>query len=193
MYYIYKITNKINRKVYIGFTKDPKRRWKQHKIESKKVKRPLYVSMRKHGVENFQFEIIYESDDRKHTLLEMEPHFIREYNSYNKGYNCNYGGNDTNTDEMRENSRLRMQEDNPMYNEFIRNRVSLSLKGKPHPHTKEQDQKIRLSKLGSLNHNFGNPNAAKPLNELVLCQHCQKMINKGNYYRWHGDKCKSIG
>ena len=58
MGYIYKITNKINGKVYIGLTTTSiEQRWRGHINESKKCDRHLYASMRKYGIENFNIEI----------------------------------------------------------------------------------------------------------------------------------------
>jgi hypothetical protein len=56
--------------------------------------------------------------------------------------------------------------------------------------TKERNEKIRVSKIGQNNPNFGNKEAAKHLHVNVICEHCSKSISKGNYYRWHGTKCK---
>ena len=74
IYYIYKIENLVNSKVYIGFTNNPTTRWSDHKKIIKKDKRPLYKSMLKHGVENFSFDVIYCSLDKNHCLEEMEQH-----------------------------------------------------------------------------------------------------------------------
>lgn len=53
--YIYKITNKINGKVYIGkTTKTVQERWKEHLRESRTERsenRPLYRAIRKYGVD----------------------------------------------------------------------------------------------------------------------------------------------
>ncbi len=56
---IYKITNTINGKAYVGQTvqSNPRARWYQHKENAKKQKHPLYCAMRKYGVHNFKFEI----------------------------------------------------------------------------------------------------------------------------------------
>ena len=60
MPYIYKITNKINNKVYIGKTLGTiENRWKSHIRDSKRThceKRPLYSAFEKYGVENFIIE-----------------------------------------------------------------------------------------------------------------------------------------
>lgn len=91
--YIYKIQNKVNNKVYIGFTVNPERRYYNHfKGSIKDSKKRLYCSMNKHGRENFTFEIIYCSHDYDHTLNVMENYFITEYDSLNSGYNSVPGG-----------------------------------------------------------------------------------------------------
>jgi group I intron endonuclease len=60
--YIYKITNKVNGKVYIGKTKDPERRWREHKNESLKAEKKyvIYLALNKYGINNFDFEVIEE-------------------------------------------------------------------------------------------------------------------------------------
>lgn len=95
IYTIYKIVNRITGKVYIGFTSDFRRRISQHKTNSKTKQSKLYSSMRKHGLENFSYEIIYQSKDEKHCLIEMEPYFITENDSFNSGYNMTSGGDGT--------------------------------------------------------------------------------------------------
>lgn len=94
MFYIYKITNKINGKIYIGLTTETvEKRWKNHIKASKKCDRHLYNSMRKYGVENFKIEIIDETNDLE-KLGELERKYISEYNSTDQsiGYNNTYGG-----------------------------------------------------------------------------------------------------
>ncbi len=92
---IYKITNKINGKVYIGLTrKDLKNRIRQHKFRRKeRPNHPLYNSMNKYGIDNFKFEAICSSLDIKY-LGELEIFFIKLYNSTDmtKGYNLTEGG-----------------------------------------------------------------------------------------------------
>lgn len=57
-HYIYKITNTLNQKIYVGKSKNPTVRWRQHKSHSKKRNTKLYYAMRKYGIENFTFEIL---------------------------------------------------------------------------------------------------------------------------------------
>jgi len=101
IYTIYKIVNKINGKVYIGFTSKnpPHKRWITHISQlnnPKYSKLALYKSIKKYGKDSFDFIVIYQSKDRNHTLKIMEPHFIKEYNSFGlNGYNLTEGGEGT--------------------------------------------------------------------------------------------------
>lgn len=96
--YIYKITNNINQKVYIGQTiRDAKARWKQHKQAMNYKNGPqywnhLYSAMRLYGLENFTFEVIEECNDS--ILDEREIFWIAKYNSNDLdcGYNNTGGG-----------------------------------------------------------------------------------------------------
>ena len=91
---IYKITNKINGKIYIGLTTVPlKERWKNHCTSVGKVNRPLYNSMNKYGIDNFIIEEIDKTDDYQ-KLGELERYYIAFYNSTDRtiGYNMTYGG-----------------------------------------------------------------------------------------------------
>lgn len=94
MGYIYKITNKINEKVYIGQTiKTCEKRWAQHKNNSNKEyfsQIVLYKAFNKYGIENFEFEKIEEVSNDK--LDEREIYWIQYYNSYFNGYNSTRGG-----------------------------------------------------------------------------------------------------
>lgn len=57
--YIYKITNLINGKSYIGQTNDYKRRFREHREKNyEKSDKLLYKAFDKYGIENFSFEVI---------------------------------------------------------------------------------------------------------------------------------------
>lgn len=97
MAYIYKITNKINQKVYIGKTQySIERRFREHIDSSKRArceKRPLYDAMNKYGIENFSIELIEETNNPE----EREKYWINYYRSYIgfsdcNGYNATLGG-----------------------------------------------------------------------------------------------------
>lgn len=98
MGFIYKITNDINGKLYIGKTEllDPEKRWKEHLSDYKKdrnEKRPLYLAMKKYGEEHFHFEIIEETNNSE----EREKYWIETFRTYIgfkdcNGYNATLGG-----------------------------------------------------------------------------------------------------
>lgn len=85
---IYKITNNINNKSYIGQSIQIEQRWKEHKLkynwEREKTK-PLYLAFQKYGLENFTFEIIEECKEEQLDI--KEKYWIDFYNSYKEGYN----------------------------------------------------------------------------------------------------------
>lgn len=91
---IYLITNMINNQKYIGYTSlGIEERKKQHQHRSTRPNNiKLYNAIRKYGWNNFIFEVLYQSKDKNHTLKIMEPFFIKEYDSFNNGYNCTEGG-----------------------------------------------------------------------------------------------------
>ena len=105
MNYVYKIQNTENGKCYIGITsRTVDERWKDHlsRVACYERNNRLYFAIRKYGIEKFEVETIgqSESDD---IIRSLESKYIREYDSYNNGYNCNYGGhgNLTMSDETR--------------------------------------------------------------------------------------------
>lgn len=98
MGFIYKITNDVNGKVYIGKTLNTvESRWKEHcndKDRRKMENRPLYRAMNKYGLEHFSVEMIEECQNN---LEEREVYWIKHYNSYvgwpnSNGYNATIGG-----------------------------------------------------------------------------------------------------
>jgi len=95
---IYKITNIINNKIYIGkTTKNLYERKKVH-IRNAKIGRRsiLYSAIRKHGVENFIFEILEKLETSSVEVLnERETYYIKLLNSHyenGEGYNMTFGG-----------------------------------------------------------------------------------------------------
>ena len=100
---IYKVTNRLNHKIYIGKSVDIKRRWQDHIRESKVteqqwssnyrgVRTPFHSAIRKYGAENFTFEVLEECDEEQ--LNNKERYWIKKLNSTNRdiGYNVTLGG-----------------------------------------------------------------------------------------------------
>lgn len=92
--YIYKITNLVNQKVYIGQTvqKNPKMRWYSHQADSRKGKKSyLYDSIRKHGIDNFTWEVIDVASDIA-TLNYKEEYWLKYYRNLGVVYNNREAG-----------------------------------------------------------------------------------------------------
>jgi len=87
---IYKSTNKVNGKIYIGqTTRTLKCRMKEHISDQRKYH--FHNALRKYGKKNFGWKIL-EYCDSKEEMDEMEFHYIKQYNSFDDGYNFTYGG-----------------------------------------------------------------------------------------------------
>jgi len=99
-FYIYKITNLIKNKIYIGKAGNSLERWEKHKIIAKGGKEkypkhyyPIHAALNKYGIENFTFEII-ENYEEEQLSYEAEKKWINYYqsNDSNYGYNLTIGG-----------------------------------------------------------------------------------------------------
>lgn len=85
---IYKITNKINGKSYIGQSKHIKRRWREHinGLENSVIS----AAIKKYGEENFIFEILELCSIEE--LNNREIYYIDKFKTYGDGYNMTTGG-----------------------------------------------------------------------------------------------------
>ena len=94
--FIYKITNKINGKSYIGQTiQNVKERFYQHcatKCSQAILNMVIHKAINKYGKSNFTIEVIEEVESTN--LNDRERYWIRYYDSYNNGYNSTKGGQD---------------------------------------------------------------------------------------------------
>lgn len=139
---IYKITNKMNGRVYIGQTIRPlEERIKEHKRQKGCI---MYKAFKKHGFENFTIEIIDRADTIEE-LNEKEIYWINHYDSFVNGYNCCKGGGNTfgyrHTEEskkkMSENQVKKFKEDNHFFGKH---------------HTEESKELMSKAKKGKPNH-----------------------------------------
>ena len=90
---IYKITNKVNGKCYIGQSQDIATRFREHRYllrQNKYSNKKIQNAWNKYGEENFTFEIIEEC--MLDELDEKEMKYIKEYDSHYNGYNNTDGG-----------------------------------------------------------------------------------------------------
>lgn len=98
--YIYKITNTLNGKVYVGKTHDLNKRILQHFSDLKKGKHHSHKLQRavdKYGIDNFKisFKEVEVLDEDALSLLEIQE--IEKCDSYNNGYNETLGGDGNKT------------------------------------------------------------------------------------------------
>lgn len=95
---VYKITNKITGKIYIGITNQGSgARYRHHWYESRIGEpSPIHRSMAKYGEDNFTLEIIDFAETYKE-LKEKEKFWIKKFNSTDRniGYNLTEGGDGT--------------------------------------------------------------------------------------------------
>lgn len=199
--YIYKITNLINGKIYIGQTTRSINESKSYYGSGFKIKGEIY----KYGKENFSKDII-EVCYTKEELDLKEEYWISYYDSTNpeKGLNLRTGGNKSKfSDEFKEKmSNALSGENNPFF-------------GKNH--SEESIKKMVESKIGKKNPNYGKSmkdstkeklskaltgikrsndtkekmsKAAKKRTYLeTKCPHCNK-VGSHNMKRYHFDNCK---
>ena len=62
---IYKITNKINGKIYIGQSNDIERRFKEHMTKGERSRILLDHAIKKYGPDNFSYEVIEECTEEE--------------------------------------------------------------------------------------------------------------------------------
>ena len=96
LYYIYKIENTKNHKIYIGLTNNIARRWARHLSDLKHNwhdNQFLQKEFNIYGEKNFNFTIECSGDFTDLEIGEKEKEYIKYYNSYYNGYNQNEGGN----------------------------------------------------------------------------------------------------
>lgn len=112
--YIYKVTNIINNKVYIGQTYYINRRIKDHKRNA--YHNPHFKNaINYYGIDNFKFEILWQGQNKNRFLLKkilnhLEIFWIARYqsNQKDKRYNANAGGDGNVGLKYSEESRRKM-------------------------------------------------------------------------------------
>jgi group I intron endonuclease len=148
-YYVYKHTNKVNGKIYIGITcQRPKQRW--HNGKGYKKNNHFWHSIKKYGWnKGFDHEILYSGLSQRQAEV-MEVSLIAYYDStnQNKGYNISLGGGLQSKETRQKMSESHKGENNPMY-------------GKTH--TEETKQKISEATKGENNPMYGRTGENSPM------------------------------
>lgn len=150
---IYKVTNNVNIKCYIGQTRQNlDLRWRQHITASNNPKNADYNShfhraIRKHLPSNFIVEelVRIESDDVDYLLVELnklEIHYIKKFDTYRYGYNSNEGGGANKGLKHSDETKKKMSESRkgktPMLGKkhSTETKNKIGLKGEKHPNIK---------------------------------------------------------
>lgn len=140
--YIYKTTNLLNGKIYIG------KRVYRKKDDKWYLGSGIYLNraIKKYGRENFKKEIIEWCNDKTH-LNKREIYWIKQFNAINPkiGYNLSLGGDGGNVGKeayIKIGNKLRGKKRPKEFGE----KISKALKGKPK--SKEHIEKVRRSLLG---------------------------------------------
>ncbi len=151
LHYIYKITNKLNSKIYIGRSKNALKRFKEHISLSKRPKDKKFSSihraLNKYGQDNFIFEIIEVIDVGIHSNFELaksrEIYWISFFKTQIKkfGYNLTAGGDGALniSEESKQKRRRKML--GRKYSEEHRLKISIGNTGK----TLSQSVKDKIS------------------------------------------------
>lgn len=161
-YIIYKITNLLNNKSYIGkhITKN---------INDKYMGSGLVLkqSYKKHGINNFIKEIIEECETED-LMNQREIFWISELKTYTpNGYNINTGGKGGDNFTHNPNK------------ELIRLKIIETKRNNPQSHSEEVKKKMSETRKGkSISPTYS-----------VTCIYCNKTGDKRNMVRWHFDNC----
>jgi len=148
---IYKITNMINNKSYIGQTKTTlQKRWSKHCYTSFTSKKNIkfHNAIKKYGTECWNLEILEETNE----LNEREIYWISHYDTFNSGYNSTIGGRQGSS--VSEETKTKMRKPKPVgFGEKI-SKVQKGIKK-----SKEHNEKNSKSHIGKIpwNKNIKNP------------------------------------
>jgi len=137
---IYKITNLVNNKIYIGQTRNSlNSRWSCHIRDSKYASTGIDSAIRKYGKENFKVEVLDDTASSLEELNNLEIYYIKLYNSTNNkiGYNQTTGGGGIS---------------GYTHNEESKYRCGSSFRGKKRIKTVDQVDKWRITFYKNNNH-----------------------------------------
>lgn len=144
--YIYKITNPINGKCYIGQTTNlPEYRWKKYKRLDCANQTKLYNALKKYGPHIFIYEMFDNSATTQEELDFLENSYILCFDSRENGYNIKEGGS-YGKHSIETKHKISNLLKGRKCTEIHKHNLSLSHKGKRKPLSEETKLKISLSK-----------------------------------------------
>lgn len=169
MYIVYKHTNKINNKVYIGITsRTTNERWGKDGYNYKSSPH-FYNAIQLYGWDNFEHEILYDNLTKEEACLK-EQQLIELYNSTNP----NFGYNQTTGGEL-----FHMSD---VVKEKISNALIGNKNGSGHPCSEDKKQKISIAQKGrKLTEEHKSKLSASAKNRHVVCSEEKRKILSKNY------------
>ena len=200
--YIYKITNNINGKSYIGLKTKTVEESEDYYGSGKLINQAI----EKYGKKNFTKEILERNIDSYDILNDQEIYWIDYFDTFNNGYNLTKGGQGNLGRVVSEETRAKLSEAasnqfrNPI-SEETREKISKKAKlrkGRPvseetrnkiakkqEGRIKSQEEKDKIREaLRKANTGKSQPMATEP------CHHCGKLMAQPHMTRWHGERCK---
>ncbi len=169
---IYKVTNQVNGKIYIGQTaRTVEGRRSQHIRDSfspnsdrRNYNQPIHCAIRKYGAENFIFETLCHCLS-KDAADEREREFIKstDSTSINIGYNRTYGGEGWLGWKHTEESRARMQGRKVTEESKAKMRANWNTGGRVGAHTgcKHTDETKEKCRIAAANRTFSKEEREK--------------------------------
>ena len=167
---IYKSTNTVKKKSYIGYTRHDAEKTRIPEHFSGRGNKHIKKAIEEDGIESFTFEILHDGIIPEF-LKSFEKEAIAKHNTvYPKGYNCNGGGSGvcSHSEETKGKiSEAQTGEKNHQY-------------GKPH--SEETKRKLSEAKKGEKNPNYGKPRPEETKHKIseahkgktLSPEHCQK-------------------
>ena len=154
---IYKHTNTISDKAYIGqTTRSMEVRWDDHLYDSERWDNKFSRALKKYGSNCWTHEVIAEYDDE--ILNEAEVYWISYFDTFHNGYNSTTGG-----------------DSNYMVSEMTKKKMSenhADVKGINHPmfgkhHTEESKELMCINRSGKPAWNKGIPHSQQTLDNII--------------------------
>lgn len=174
-YTIYKITNILNSKIYIG-------KHKTTNIDDGYMGSGTVLkrAIQKYGIDNFTKEILFLLDSESDMNLKEKELVTEEFVSRTDTYNTALGGQGGKLHSWSEESRTRLSESLKDREITWGRKISKANTGRTLP----EETKHKMSKTRQ------NRGETKRLNVYKQCCHCGKSMNLGNLARYHNDNCK---